>query len=160
MSGRELTLLAEGRIELLGRMLRSSNETFLVRVSSAEDSACAVYKPEAGERPLHDFEPGLYRRERAAYLLSEHLRWNIVPPTVIREDSTRALLKDITPLAETVPACVAGLLDDEEVTALQRRVQRLLRDGVLRLTAPGHGTRGRSCRLHRGIVPGSLRTGS
>ena len=36
--GRELTLLSEGRVELLGRILRSSNETFLVRVSSGADS--------------------------------------------------------------------------------------------------------------------------
>ena len=87
MSGRELTLLGEGRVELLGRIPRSSNETFLVQVSCGDDSACAVYKPEAGERPLSDFEPGLYRRERAAYLLSESLEWGIVPPTVIREDA-------------------------------------------------------------------------
>ena len=165
-----------------------------------------------------DFEPGLYRRERAAYLLSEYLKWGIVPPTVIREDSPlgvgslqwfiegdlsehyftlyadspethralagspcstasptiltaradtccaattdacgastmgcafrrlqtahrdlglrgrtypRALLKDITPLAEAVPPDVAELLDDTEVTALQRRVRRLLHERVL-----------------------------
>jgi hypothetical protein len=34
-------------------------------------------------------------------------------------------------LAEAVPDDVAELLDDAEVTALQRRVQRLLRGGVL-----------------------------
>ncbi|TSE14454.1 SCO1664 family protein [Arthrobacter sp. KBS0703] len=87
MSGRELTLLGEGRVELLGRIPRSSNQTFLVRVSCGDDSAYAVYKPEAGERPLSDFEPGLYRRERAAYLLSESLAWGLVPPTVIRGEA-------------------------------------------------------------------------
>ena len=87
MPGRELTLLAEGRIELLGRILHSSNATFLAEISCGDDSAWAVYKPVAGERPLFDFEPGLHRRERAAYLLSEHLNWGIVPATVIREDS-------------------------------------------------------------------------
>src|SRR5699024_10031305 len=51
------------------------------------DEQCwAIYKPELGERPLRDFEPGLYRRERAAYLLSEALGWHIVPTTIIRED--------------------------------------------------------------------------
>jgi uncharacterized repeat protein (TIGR03843 family) len=217
--GPELALLAEGRIELLGRIVRSSNETFLVQISCGDDSAWAVYKPEAGERPLSDFEPGLYRREHAAYLLSEHLEWAIVPPTVIRKDSplgigslqwfiegdqsehyftlyagfpeTHAalarialfdcitnntdrksghvlrgddghvwgidhglcfsadfklrtviwdfageqipstLLNDITPLAEAVPPGVAELLDDAEIAALRRRVQRLLRAGVL-----------------------------
>ena len=86
-SGRELSLLTEGTIELVGRIPRSSNETFLVQVTGAEDTAYAVYKPEAGEKPLSDFEPGLYRRERAAYLLSESLAWGLVPPTVIREEA-------------------------------------------------------------------------
>jgi uncharacterized repeat protein (TIGR03843 family) len=85
VSERELTLLTDGQVELLGRIPRSSNETFLVEVSGGDETAFAVYKPEAGERPLSDFEPGLYRRERAAYLLSESLGWGIVPPTVIRE---------------------------------------------------------------------------
>ncbi len=87
MSGRELTLLTEGSIELLGLIPRSSNQTFLVQVTCGEDEGYAVYKPEAGERPLSDFEPGLYKRERAAYLLSESLGWGFVPPTVIREDA-------------------------------------------------------------------------
>jgi uncharacterized repeat protein (TIGR03843 family) len=87
VSGRELTLLGEGRVDLVARIPRSSNATFLVRVSDGADSAHAVYKPESGERPLSDFEPGLYRRERAAYLLSEYLQWGLVPPTVIRDDS-------------------------------------------------------------------------
>jgi hypothetical protein len=51
------------------------------------DGLHAVYKPEAGERPLHDFPPGLFRRERAAYLLSRHLGWDLVPPTLIRDDA-------------------------------------------------------------------------
>jgi uncharacterized repeat protein (TIGR03843 family) len=87
VSGRELTLLTEGRVELLGRIPRSSNATFLVRVSNGNDSAHAVYKPEAGERPLSDFPPGLYRRELAAYFLSDYLEWDLVPPTVIRADA-------------------------------------------------------------------------
>ncbi|CAI3804076.1 SCO1664 family protein [Pseudarthrobacter sp. MM222] len=87
MSGRELTLLDRGSVELLGRLPRSSNETFLVQVSCGDDAAYAVYKPEAGEIPLSDFEPGLYRRERAAYLLSESLEWGLVPTTVIREEA-------------------------------------------------------------------------
>jgi uncharacterized repeat protein (TIGR03843 family) len=87
VSGRELTLFTGGSIELLGRIPRSSNETFLVQVSCADDSAYAIYKPESGERPLSDFELGLYMRERAAYLLSESLGWGFEPLTVIREDA-------------------------------------------------------------------------
>jgi uncharacterized repeat protein (TIGR03843 family) len=45
----------------------------------------AIYKPVRGERPLWDFEPGLHKRERAMFLLSEHLGLGVVPPTVVRE---------------------------------------------------------------------------
>lgn len=62
-------------------------KAFLVQVSCGDDVAYAVYKPEAGERPLSDFERGLYRRERAACLLRESLGWGLVPLTVIRDDS-------------------------------------------------------------------------
>ena len=218
MSGRELRLLTEGSIELLGLIPRSSNQTFLVQVSCGEGSGYAVYKPEPGERPLSDFEPGLYKRERAAYLLSESLGWGLVPLTVVREDAPLgigslqrfiecdfqehyftlfedapethgelarialfdyvanntdrksgyvlrshdgriwginhglcfsaafklrtviwdfagdtipdALLQDIAPLAEAVHPEVAVLLDDE-IAALQHRVQRILGVGLL-----------------------------
>lgn len=76
--------------EIEGRMPWSSNGTFLVtmRCGGADGSAAeqrAIYKPVRGERPLWDFEPGLHRRERAMYLLSEHLGLGVVPPTVIRD---------------------------------------------------------------------------
>jgi uncharacterized repeat protein (TIGR03843 family) len=48
-----------------------------------------------------------------------------------------ALMEDITPLAEAIPPDVAGLLDDTEVTALQRRVKRVLREGVLPVDRTG-----------------------
>ncbi|KRE79311.1 SCO1664 family protein [Arthrobacter sp. Soil763] len=225
MPGRELTLLTEGSVELLGLIPRSSNQTFLVQVTCGEEEGYAVYKPEAGERPLSDFEPGLYKRERAAYLLSESLGWGFVPPTVVREDAPlgggslqwfiesdfqqhyftlfedspethaelarialfdfvanntdrksghvlrgddgriwgidhglffsaafklrtviwdfagepipEALLADIAPLAEAVPAELAELLDADEVTALQRRVQRMLVAGSLPVDRTG-----------------------
>ncbi|MHC6594381.1 SCO1664 family protein [Arthrobacter sp. C152] len=219
MSGQELSLLTEGRIELLGRIVSGSNATFLAEVTCGGESAWAVYKPEAGERPLSDFDAGLHRRERAAYLLSEALGWALVPPTVVRGDAPLgvgslqwfiegdqqehyftlyadapethavlaqialfdyvanntdrksghvlrgsdghvwgidhglcfsaafklrtviwefagdpvpdALLADITPLATAVPDAVAALLDDAETSALQRRVRRILLEGVL-----------------------------
>ena len=48
-----------------------------------------------------------------------------------------ALRADITPLAESVPAELAELLDDDEVTALHRRVQRMLVAGVLPVDRTG-----------------------
>lgn len=82
-----ISLLACGVIEVLAPLANSSNETFLVNVTQEDEQHWAVYKPELGERPLRDFPPGLHRRERAAYLLSESLGWGIVPPTVVRDDA-------------------------------------------------------------------------
>jgi uncharacterized repeat protein (TIGR03843 family) len=80
-----LDLLAQGEITLKGRLPWSSNATFLVAVTLGRHQAFAVYKPQRGERPLWDFPRGLYRREVAAYLLSEALGWALVPPTVVRD---------------------------------------------------------------------------
>jgi len=77
--------LEHGDITIIGRMPHSSNATFLVAVQCDETSFQAIYKPLRGERPLWDFEPGLHRREIAAYLLSQAIGINMVPPTVLRE---------------------------------------------------------------------------
>jgi hypothetical protein len=82
-----LTLLREGEVELQGRLPWSSNYTFLAKVTLGDDACLAVYKPLKGERPLWDFEPGLFRREIAAYEVSEALGWRLVPETVRREDA-------------------------------------------------------------------------
>jgi uncharacterized repeat protein (TIGR03843 family) len=65
----------------------SSNATFLVTLAEGDDEAMAVYKPGRGERPLWDFPDGLYRREVAAYELSQALGWKLVPETVRRGDA-------------------------------------------------------------------------
>ena len=83
---RARALLAEGDLELLGRIPWASNATLLARVRHRELEGLAVYKPVRGERPLWDFPAGtLYRREVAAYLVSEQLGWRLVPPTLVRE---------------------------------------------------------------------------
>ena len=67
------------------QILRGSNYTFLVELTlDGKPFEYGVYKPQRGENPLWDFPIGtLYKRERAAYLLSEALGWHFVPPTVI-----------------------------------------------------------------------------
>ena len=79
-------LLATGTLEIEGRMPWSSNGTFLVTVTGVtggeEIRVAAIYKPGRAERPLWDFPDGLYRREVAAFELSEALGWGLVPPTV------------------------------------------------------------------------------
>ncbi len=83
-----LRLLSVGRLKVLGLMPECSNYTFLVRASADGRQALAVYKPQRGETPLHDFPYGtLCKRERAAYLLSEALGWKLVPLTVTRESA-------------------------------------------------------------------------
>lgn len=81
---REIELLTTGELGLVTQLVESSNIAFVLDLTCEEDYGWAVYKPELGEVPLHDFAPGLHTRERAAFLLSEHLGWHIVPPTVTR----------------------------------------------------------------------------
>jgi uncharacterized repeat protein (TIGR03843 family) len=78
-------LLARGEITLKGRMPCSSNATFLAEVALEGATSLAVYKPARGERPLWDFPRGLFRREIAAYHLSEALGWGLVPLTLERD---------------------------------------------------------------------------
>ena len=80
-----LQLLQDGQIEVQGLLPNGSNYTFFALVSQAEMRTFAVYKPTRGEQPLWDFpEETLALREVAAYLTSEALGWNFVPPTVFR----------------------------------------------------------------------------
>ncbi len=80
-------LLEHGELSILGRMPWSSNGTFLTEVCGAADATRAVYKPYRGERPLWDFPDGLFKREVAAYELSEALGWHLVPLTVLRVEA-------------------------------------------------------------------------
>jgi len=80
-----LVVLTEGDIEVLGRMPYSSNATFLADVEHPRALVQGIYKPGQGERPLWDFPDGLYQREVAAFALSDHLGWDLVPPTVERD---------------------------------------------------------------------------
>lgn len=69
---------APGELRITGRIREASNATFLARL----DGENVVYKPIEGEKPLWDFPDGtLAGREVAAYLVSETLGWNVVPPT-------------------------------------------------------------------------------
>jgi uncharacterized repeat protein (TIGR03843 family) len=88
---RALELLRTGELEIVGRLVVSSNNAMVGTISlePAEGprivSPC-VYKPVLGERPLWDFPDGtLAAREAAAYVLSEAGGWAIVPPTVVRD---------------------------------------------------------------------------
>ncbi len=81
-----LTLLANGRIEVQGRLVGASNATLYAGITLDGVERACVYKPIAGERSLWDFPDGtLAGREVAAYLLSQASGWGLVPPTVYRD---------------------------------------------------------------------------
>lgn len=76
------TLPIFGRpMELYG----GSNSVYLV---SFQGGSSGVFKPGDGERHLREFPEShgkLYLRERAAYLVSNKLNFNLIPPTVLRK---------------------------------------------------------------------------
>lgn len=80
-------LLRTGDIEVLGAMPWSSNGTFLVTVTRRGDHVPAIYKPERCEQPLWDFPAGLWRREVAAWVVSDALGFDLVPTTIRRDDA-------------------------------------------------------------------------
>ena len=90
--GTALEALREGEIEIVGRIVASSNNAMLVSVTRTcpdpEPTLVldAIYKPTLGERPLDDFPDGtLAHREVAAWHVSEATGWGIVPPTILRD---------------------------------------------------------------------------
>jgi uncharacterized repeat protein (TIGR03843 family) len=88
-----IPFLQQGEIEIVGRLVQASNVTLLVAVHGdvpgrGRIAAAAVYKPIRGERPLWDFPDGtLAHREVAAFIVSQASGWDVVPPTVFREDA-------------------------------------------------------------------------
>ncbi len=79
-------LLREGKITDCQPVPRGSNYVYLLSLKRNGENARAIYKPRRGEAPLWDFPDGtLYQRECAAYLVSEALKWFLIPPTIIRE---------------------------------------------------------------------------
>ena len=82
-----LDALRCGQMDLQGQFTWGSNYTFLASIRHGGLALDAVYKPLKGEMPLWDFPfDSLAGREVAAFLVSEALGWELVPPTVIRED--------------------------------------------------------------------------
>jgi uncharacterized repeat protein (TIGR03843 family) len=80
-----LNILQNGEVVLKGQFTWGSNYTFLVQVSQGSVTLSGVYKPNRGVQPLWDFPAeSLPRREVAAYLVSEALGWDLVPPTIYR----------------------------------------------------------------------------
>jgi len=78
--------LQKGIFDLQGQFLSGSNYTFLGDLAYGKLEFQVVYKPVRGEQPLWDFPHGsLARREVAAYLISEAMGFDMVPPTILRK---------------------------------------------------------------------------
>lgn len=81
-----LAALAYGDLKVTGRLVDASNATLFGEIKVGGKSFNCIYKPVTGERPLWDFPDGtLANREYAAYLISEAMQLNCVPPTLLRE---------------------------------------------------------------------------
>ena len=81
-----LELLANAEITAAELVPWGSNHTFAVAIEHNSVQHLGIYKPIAGERPLHDFPFGtLHNREMASWIVSDALGWDIVPPTVLRD---------------------------------------------------------------------------
>ena len=80
-----INILNSGKINLQGQFLLGSNYTFFAELIYESDTIPVVYKPRRGERPLWDFPVNtLGKREVAAYLISDFLEWDLVPPVIYR----------------------------------------------------------------------------
>jgi len=81
-----LLTLSKGELHVTGRLVDASNATLYATATLEDQAIVCIYKPIAGERPLWDFSDGcLAHREYAAYLVSDHLGFNLVPLTILRD---------------------------------------------------------------------------
>jgi len=119
--GTTLDDLREGELDIVGRIVGSSNNAMLVTVTRiCEDPEPtlvldAIYKPTLGERPLDDFPDGtLARREVAAWHVSEASGWGIVPPTILRDGPFGEGMVQAFVEADPEVDVVAMVVEDDE----------------------------------------------
>lgn len=130
-----------------------SNYSFAVALEHSDGrEQLAIYKPQGGETPLYDFPDGtLYLREVAAFALSQHLGWDIVPPTVIRDGpygtGSLQLYIEPTPESETDhtfwgrchPEIERLILFDHLINNADRKLSHCLRDRSQKVWGIDHG---------------------
>jgi len=82
----KLQALTSGDLQVTGRLVDASNATLYATSTLNTQEVVCIYKPIAGERPLWDFSDGcLAHREYAAFLVSNHLGFDLVPLTILRD---------------------------------------------------------------------------
>ena len=83
---RACNLLEQAEVKSYDLLSSGSNYVFISTMVKDGTEIKAIYKPRRGEVPLWDFPDGtLYRREYAAFMVSQALKWDLIPPTVIRD---------------------------------------------------------------------------
>lgn len=83
---KSISHLTLGEIEITGRLVDASNATLFGLMHHDGSTLEVIYKPVAGERPLWDFPDGtLADREYTAFLFSDQIGFDVVPPTILRE---------------------------------------------------------------------------
>lgn len=131
--------LVTGAIEVLGRFTDASNYAFLVRAGQTR----AVYKPRDGENPLWDFPDGtLYRREVAAYRVSEALGWGVVPETVVRDDAPFG--------PGSLQRFIDADLEEHYLTLMPARADEFRRVALFDLVVNNADRKSGSCLLEKG----------
>jgi hypothetical protein len=145
-----LEILREGEMQLVGRLVGSTNHAMLGRVTlpcpdpEPAQVVEAVYKPTAGERPLDDFpDATLSRREVAAFLVSEATGWGIVPPTVLRDgpfgEGAVQVWIDLDPAIDVVAMVVEDDVRLRRIAAFDAAVNNTDRKGGHLLPVDGGG---------------------
>ena len=110
-----------GDLTVIGRASTASNVTLVCDLADSGDPPQrVVYKPVRGEQPLWDFpENTLAYREVAAYLVSQSLGWDLVPPTVYRPEGPHGP-GSLQFFVDAVPDWHYFNITDQERPAFQR----------------------------------------
>ena len=92
-------------------------------MEDGKESFPAVYKPQKGETPLWDFPAGtLCQREVAAFVISEALGWELVPPTVFPEKSPPGKRRPATISWSMIPNSITFHLKKKSASGLKPAV--------------------------------------
>ncbi len=82
----------QNEVRIVDLPQQNANEILAVKIQKGGQELRCVFKPADGENKQSKESVGIeafYPRECAAYLISEHFKLDIVPPTVIREINGR-----------------------------------------------------------------------
>jgi hypothetical protein len=117
-----IDVLATAGVAGQALLAAGSNYVFLLQLSHPDaGEGYAVYKPQRGEAPLSDFPDGtLFKREYAAYVVSEALGWHLVPPTIVRGDGLEMGIGMLQLFVEHDPSQNYFTLKDRHVAEMQR----------------------------------------